>query len=137
VVASGGDLSAADVRSVFDRALEDLEEGRTKDGRKGTLIANALRYDARLAQVSGNEIQFVTSDLLKSRFEKPQPQSNIDDVFSRWIGKLVRIKFLTEDEAAALAAGSSGKTTSGAEVDSETDALVKMATEELGGKIVD
>ncbi|MCG3208542.1 MAG: hypothetical protein FOGNACKC_02152 [Anaerolineae bacterium] len=132
-----GALTAAMVQSVFSQALEDLEEGRTKDGRRGTLIAKALRYDAQLLKVTGDEIIFSTSDLMKSKFEKAQPRANIIDVFSRLLGRPVNVKFLSEEEAAVMVAGTAPKASADVKKNDETDALVKMMTEELGGRIVD
>ncbi len=114
-----------------------MEEGRTKDGRRGTLIAKALRYDAQLLKVTGDEIIFSTSDLMKSKFEKAQPRANIIDVFSRLLGRPVNVKFLSEEEIAAGSAGGAPNAATDVKKNDETDALVKMMTEELGGRIVD
>jgi DNA polymerase-3 subunit gamma/tau len=135
-----GGLTLAAVQSCFEQALEDLEEGRTKDGRKGTLIAKALRNAARLIKVSGRQIHFVTDPMMKKKFEQPQPKANIDDVFSRLLGQPVNIRFWTETELSLSAlpalADAPGDANNPVE-DDATDALIKLATEELGGKVVE
>jgi DNA polymerase-3 subunit gamma/tau len=133
VTESGSEtITMAMVQAVFDQVLDDLEAGRTRDGRRGTLIAKALRYDARLVKASGQEITFVTSDLMKGKFEQPQPKGNIVDVFSRLLGRPVNVRFLTEKQLA----GSGGQTPAGSgEPQGEIEALVKMATEDLGGEL--
>jgi DNA polymerase-3 subunit gamma/tau len=133
-------ISIAAVQDCFEQALEDLEEGRTKDGRRGTLIAKALRNAAQLLKVSGQEIHFVTSAMMKEKFEKPQPKANIDDVFSRLLGQSVNVRFWTEAEApASTVLESPGQASEGDKqaMDENTNALLKIATEELGGKIVE
>lgn len=132
---TGGTLTVEMIQGCLHQILEDLEEGRTKDGRKGTLIAKALRYDAQLYGISENEIQFVTSSMMKEKFEKPQPKANIDDVFSRALGQPVHVRFLLEDDVAGL---TSDLATEGAdEATQNTSALLKVATDELGGTIVE
>ncbi|RMF03077.1 MAG: DNA polymerase III subunit gamma/tau [Chloroflexi bacterium] len=130
---SAGPVSVDAVRASFGRAIDDLEAGRTKDGRKGTMIANALRYDTRLLKVEQDTIYFVTSKLMKDKFEKPQPQATLDDVFSRALGQPVRLKFLLESDAVAIG----GPTTADADagLEENTQALLKVATEELGGVV--
>jgi len=130
-----GEITIENVQTVFDQALEALEEGRTKDGRRGTLIAKALRYDARLVKVAGNEIFFVTSELLKKKFEQAQPQANIESVFSHQLGRTVRVNFLTDNEATAMLSAPSTPISTPAAGETEA-ALLKMMTEELGGQIV-
>jgi hypothetical protein len=139
-VEPAGSLTIAAVQHCFDQALEDLEEGRTKDGRRGTLIAKALRNAAQLLKVSGHEIHFITSAMMKEKFEKPQPRANIDDVFSRLLGQTVNVRFWSDTEVSISAgsgpaAGPSGSDKQG--LDETTTALIRIATEELGGKIVD
>lgn len=131
------------VRRCFEQALHDLEEGRTKDGRRGTLIAKALRNAAQLNRVSGNEIHFVTSDIMKEKFEKPQPRANIDDVFSRLLGRPMRVRFWSDREVSISPSLASSNVSTDRDapknqpVDEETNTLLKVATEELGGKIVE
>lgn len=128
-----GPVSVDSVRASFGQALDDLEAGRTKDGRKGTMIANALRYDTRLVKVENDTIYFVTSNLMKDKFEKPQPQATIDDVFSRALGQPVHIRFLLESDLAAVSG--TAITDRDAGRDDGTEALLKVATEELGGVV--
>ncbi len=130
-----GEITIENVQTVFEQAMEALEEGRTRDGRRGTLIAKALRYDARLVKVAGNEIFFVTSELLKKKFEQAQPQANIESVFSHQLGRTVRVNFLTDNEATVMLSAPSTPVNPPAAGETEA-ALLKMMTEELGGQIV-
>lgn len=102
---------------------------------KSKPMAEALRA-ARLQRVEGNEIYFVTFDLMKKRFDKPQPRAAIDDAFSEVLGQTVAVRFLSESEVpistSNTLAGSNAQ-----DVDEGADALLKMATEELGGQIVE
>jgi DNA polymerase-3 subunit gamma/tau len=132
VEAGDGTITMAMVQAIFDRVLDDLEAGRTRDGRKGTLIAKALRYDAQLVKAAGQEITFVTSDLMKGKFEQPQPKRNIVDVFSRLLGQPVNVRFLTEKQ---LSGGGSSMPAGSDETQDELEALIKMATEDLGGEL--
>lgn len=143
VIDGDEEVTVEAVQSCFEQALQDLEEGRTKDGRRGTLIAKALRNAAQLNRVSGNEIHFVTSNIMKEKFEKPQPRANIDDVFSRLLGRPVRVRFWSDRElpiSPSPASSNASATHDGPKnqpVDEETNTLLKVATEELGGKIVE
>jgi len=132
-----GEITIEDVRGCLEQVFEDLEEGRTKDGRRGTLIAKALRHDARLYKVSGNEIYFITSTLMKEKFERPQPRINIGDVFSRQLRQPVQVHFLSESQASSSELSSASTEGDDQDMDESTDALLKVATEELGGEIVD
>jgi len=69
---------------------------------------------------------------MKKKFEQPEPKAALDGAFSQVLGQPVVIKFLTED-VISNAASNSSKTSSG-ETD-DTEALLKMVTEELGGEI--
>jgi hypothetical protein len=103
---------------------------------KSKPMAEALRNDVRLHRVSGNEIYFITSDFMKGRFEQPKPQTAIDEAFSRAIGQRVMVRFLTESSLGTSASVSTGRQSAGHSVPIEgSQALVKMATEELGGQI--
>ncbi len=108
------------VRSSFDQALTEIEK-------KNKIMAEALRNQTRLYKVEGNEIYFVTMDMLKERFEKPKPTTALNEAFSQVIGMPVAVRFLSEKTA----------TTSLTEGHEEQDhiALLKVA-EELGGKVV-
>ncbi len=141
----GGDtreLSIENIQNCIEQVLIDLEEGRTRDGKKGTLIAKALRYDAKLYKVSGNEIYFVTSIMMKEKFEKPKPRENIDSVFSQVLGQTVIVKFLTDDDVGLSSSAEAASQTTSYEDDTSagntnTDALLKIATEELGGQLIE
>ena len=96
------------------------------------MIAKALRYDAQLVKAAGQEITFVTSDLMKGKFEQPQPKRNIIDVFSRLLGQPVNVRFLTDKQLA----GSGSQVPVGPDgTKDEVEALIKMATEDLGGEL--
>jgi hypothetical protein len=82
----------------------------------------------QLHKVSGNEIIFKTTTMLKERFDKPQPQKAISDVFSQVLGHKVVVRFITDSETAP---GQHGVE----QADATAEALLKVA-EELGGKIV-
>jgi hypothetical protein len=90
-------------------------------------MAEALRNQTQLYRVSGQEIQFVTFDLMKKRFEKPQPQTAINEAFSQAIGQPVVVRFLSEG---TVAQARDQQTT-----DEELAALLKAA-EELGGQVM-
>ena len=129
------ELTVDAVRSCLSQVLEDLEEGRTKDGRRGTLIAKALRYDAQLYKIFDGEIQFITSPMMKQKFEKPQPKANIDDVFSRALGRPVIVSFLVDNK---VSSSSSDSTVNEEDEEAEnTAALLRVATDELGGQIIE
>jgi hypothetical protein len=90
---------------------------------KNKVMAESLRSQTRLAKVAGNIIYFNTSDMLKNRFEKPQPQTAINEAFSQVMGHKVVIRFVTGAETQAGTA------------DQDAAELLKVA-EELGGKVV-
>lgn len=107
------------VRASFEQVLDEVEK-------KNKVMAEALRNQTQLYQVSGREIQFVTTELMKKRFEKPQPQGAINAAFSQVIGQSLLVRFISEnmisqarDEQAA---------------DEDMSALLKTA-EELGGQV--
>ena len=124
---SSGSISVDDIRRYFDQVIQTIEP-------KSKPMAEALK-NARLYRVDGNEITFITFDLMKKRFEKPQPRAAIDESFSSVLGQSVSVRFLSENDVAGDGAVESSDDTNG--VDVSTDALLKMATEELGGKIVE
>jgi len=94
---------------------------------------------AQLLAVNGEEILIVTFDLMKRRFEKPQPRAAINEAFSVILGQNVSVRFLSESEAKmAGSVRTSAQSGEGEPVeDEDVLALLKMATEELGGKIVE
>jgi DNA polymerase-3 subunit gamma/tau len=119
-----GEITIESVRACLDQVLDDLEQ-------KNKVMAETLRSQTRLHKVSGRELYFVTSELTRRRFEKPQPKAAVDEAFSKAIGQSVIIRFLTE-----TAASGAPKTGSGEQIGTDnTDALIKYATEELGGEI--
>ncbi|MBN1993331.1 MAG: DNA polymerase III subunit gamma/tau [Anaerolineae bacterium] len=117
------DLTIDTVRQYFDRVLQDIEK-------KNKVMAEALRSQARLSKVSGNEIYFVTSEMLKKRFEKPQPQLAINETFSQVAGQTVIVRFVVEAAVSPTEKPGSQEAT-----DEDAAELLKIA-EELGGKIV-
>ena len=120
------DLSVDTVRRQLGNVIA-LIEPRSK------AMAEALR-NCQIYRVEGNEIQFVTFELMKKKFDKPEPKDALNEAFSRVIGQPVGIKFVTEDQiSAAGASGQSVKKTA----QQDTEALVKWATDELGGQITD
>jgi hypothetical protein len=124
VVAAGQadfDITVETVRSCFTQILTEIEQ-------KNKIMAEALRNQAQLHRVSGREIQFITSELMKQRFEKPQPQSAINDTFSRAVGQPVVVRFLADTTVS--------KPQNEQAEDQNLAALVKTA-EELGGEIVE
>jgi DNA polymerase-3 subunit gamma/tau len=130
--ASSGSITVDDIRRCFEQVIQTIEP-------KSKPMAEALKA-ARLYRVNGNEITFITFDLMKKRFEKPQPRAAIDESFSNVLGQPVSVRFLSENEVAgdtpleSLERGDEGGVQM---VDANTDALLKMATEELGGKIIE
>lgn len=128
-VATG--LSAQYVMSCLERVIRDIEP-------KNRTMAEALRNDVRLHNVTGQEIQFITSEFMKGRFEKPQPKVVIDEAFSRALGQTVTVRFLAENTS-TMSGGHQ------AEIQPETqqpppdasEALIKLALDELGGQIAE
>lgn len=119
-----GEITIETVRACLGRVLEDLEQ-------KNKVMAETLRSQTRLYKVSGRELYFVTSELAKRRFERPQPKAAVDEAFSRAIGQSVIIHFLTETMASGTSETGDGEQ---AEADN-SDALIKFTSEELGGQI--
>jgi DNA polymerase-3 subunit gamma/tau len=118
---STADITVDTVRGCLPKVVQNLEA-------KSKVMAESLRSQTRLMKVSGNEIYFSTTDMLKERFDKPQPQEAINEAFSQVIGSKVVVRFLADSE---LSQGQSGK----GQVDEDAEALLKVA-EELGGKVV-
>jgi DNA polymerase-3 subunit gamma/tau len=114
-------LTIETVRACFDQVLQDIEK-------KNKIMAEALRNQARLYRVSGREIQFVTSELMKKRFEKPQPQTAINEAFSAAIGQTVVVHFML-DNLVAKPGNDQG-------ADQDLGALLKTA-QDLGGQVVE
>lgn len=112
------------VRNYFDQVLAEIEK-------KNKVMAEALRSQTRLYKVFGNEIHFITIDMMKQRFEKPQPQAALNEAFSQIIGQPISIRFLSEAAAANIATEDEQ-----AAKQDNAEELLKIA-EELGGTIVD
>ncbi len=112
------------VQACFEQVSKDIEK-------KNKIMAEALRSQVRLHKVSGREIHFVTSELMKRRFEKPQPKVALDTAFSQAIGRPVTVHFLSEKTVAEASQIGGDETTA----NENLEALVKVA-EELGGKVV-
>lgn len=115
----GEEITVDTVRACFEQVLIDIE-------RKNKVMAEALRNQTQLYRVAGNEIQFITFELMRKRFEKPQPQTAINEAFSTAIGQKVVVRFLSENMVSRT------KDQEGA--DEAIAALVKTA-EELGGQV--
>lgn len=113
------DITVDTIRHSLPKVIQNLEV-------KSKVMAESLRSQTRLARVSGNEIYFNTTEMLKERFDKPQPQEAINQAFSQVIGHKVVVRFLADSDT------STGKSE---KVDDDAAALLKVA-EELGGKIV-
>lgn len=122
-------ISLEDVRRCFEQVVRLVEP-------KSRAMSEALR-DARLHKVIGNEIYFVTFDLMKKKFEQPQPQTALNEAFSEALGQTVMVRFLSENDVAAVASTSISTPTGERKNEDNLDALLKVATDELGGKIVD
>jgi DNA polymerase-3 subunit gamma/tau len=124
---SDSSLTLEIVQSHLDQVIKDIEEGRTKDGRKGIRIAMALRHDSQLYKVSGKEIYFIVSDINKEKFSQPDPRRTVDEVFSRVLGQSVSVRFLSkqqvEDDDQSPGEQSLGP-------------LLDWVSDELGGKVV-
>jgi DNA polymerase-3 subunit gamma/tau len=116
---AGEEITVDTVRACFEQVLIDIE-GKNK------VMAETLRNQTQLYRVSGHEIQFITFELMRKRFEKPQPQAAINDAFSKAIGQKVVVRFLSENMV------SNAKDQKAA--DEALAALVKTA-EELGGQV--
>jgi len=118
---SAADITVDTVRHYLPKVVQNLEV-------KSKVMAESLRSQTRLTKVSGNEIYFSTTEMLKERFDKPQPQEAINQAFSQVMGQKVVIRFLTDAEA-------STEKSKKEQVDEDAAALLKVA-EELGGKVV-
>jgi DNA polymerase-3 subunit gamma/tau len=115
------DITVETVRVCIDQVLKDIEK-------KNKIMAEALRNQTQLYRVSGREIQFITSELMKKRFEKPQPQAAINQAFSEAIGQPVMVRFLPDHIVS---------TPNNEQADNQDlEALVKTA-EDLGGQVVE
>ena len=115
------DVTIETVRACFEQVLKDVEK-------KNKIMAESLRNQAKLYRVSGREIQFITSELMKKRFEKPQPQTAINEAFSAAIGQTVVVHFLLDNLVA--------KQDNDQVVDQDLGALLKTA-QDLGGQVVE
>ena len=118
---SENDLTIETVRACFEQVLKEIEK-------KNKIMAEALRNQTKLYRVSGREIQFVTSELMKKRFEKPQPQAAINEAFSAAIGQTAVVHFLSDN----LASQSTDNQTD----DQNLGALLRTA-QDLGGQVVE
>lgn len=137
VVAKGearreGSLSLETVQNYFEQIVRELEP-------KSKTMAEALRNQARLYRVEGNDIHLVTSEWMKARFEKPQPRAAIHEAFGKVLGHAVSIHFVPENSVSSSAASSTSEAhpaeSSERKLDEDSEALIKVA-EELGGKVV-
>jgi DNA polymerase-3 subunit gamma/tau len=128
-VRNSGNLTSEIVQSYLEQIIRELEP-------KSKTMAEALRNQARLYRVEGNNIHFVTSEWMKARFEKPQPRSAIHEVFGKVLGHGVSVHFLSEKSVSPTATAET-QPDEGNErkVDEDSEALIKVA-EELGGKVV-
>jgi DNA polymerase-3 subunit gamma/tau len=117
----GGDISVGMVQGCFGQVLAEV-------GKKNKIMAETLRNQARLYRVQGREIIYITSGLMKQRFEKSQPQEAINSAFSQALGQPVLVRFLAEETVSQAARAQT--------TDENLDALVKTA-QELGGQVVE
>lgn len=131
-IRSAGNLTMEVVQQYFEQIVKELEP-------KSKTMAEALRNQAQLYQVEGNDIHFVTSEWMKARFEKPQPRTAIHEAFSKVLGQTVSVHFLPENTISLTTTPMTSETQSveGKErnLDEDSEALIKVA-EELGGKVV-
>lgn len=129
---SGGETSITEemVQRSVELVIKELEP-------KNRTMAEALRTDVRFHRVSGKEIYFITSDFMKNRFEKPQPRAAIDNAFSRAIGQIVAVRFLSESSVTSSSSAAPNAASSESVADTGSEALIKVAVEELGGQVAD
>ena len=131
-VSTGQAVTIDDIRTSFERVVRKIEP-------KNKTMAEALRQ-ARLYKVDGNEVYFITFDFMKQRFDKPKPRAAIDEAFSEVLGQTVSVHFLSDSEASGGTSSLAARATDESDdqgMDENTDALLKVATEELGGEIVE
>jgi DNA polymerase-3 subunit gamma/tau len=120
------DLNVDKVRVCFGRVIEIIEP-------KNKVMAEALR-SAQLYKIEGNEIFFITMPLLKKKFEQPIPQKAVNDAFAQALGHPVVVHFLTDHEVSGpIATHQSGF----AQGNNDLEILIRVATKELGGEIID
>ncbi len=137
-IVSGEAPTASEALLTLEVVQQGLEQVIKELEPKNRAMAEALRSDVRFYRISGKEIQFITSDFMKSRFEKPQPRAAIDNAFSRAIGQTVAVRFLTERNlTSSTSAAVLGAEGSESAADAGSEALVKVAIEELGGQVAD
>jgi len=131
-VKSAGNLTFETVQSYLEQIIKELEP-------KSKTMAEALRNQARLYQVTGNEIHLLTSEWMKARFEKPQPRSAIHEAFSKVVGHAISVHFVLENTVSSTSTLSASEAQHGEsdepKLDEDSEALIKVA-EELGGKVV-
>lgn len=129
---SGGETSITGemVQRSVELVIKELEP-------KNRTMAEALRTDVHFHRVSGKEIYFITSDFMKNRFEKPQPRAAIDNAFSRAIGQNVAVRFLSESSVTSPSSAAPNAASSESAADTGSEALIKVAVEELGGQVAD
>lgn len=127
-----GSLSLETVQNYFEQIVRELEP-------KSKTMSEALRNQARLYRVEGNDIHFITSEWMKARFEKPQPRAAIHEAFGKVLGHAVSVHFMPENSVSHPAASSASEAhpaeSSERRLDEDSEALIKVA-EELGGKVV-
>jgi DNA polymerase-3 subunit gamma/tau len=117
------EITVDTVRACLDQVLKMIDK-------KNKLMAEALRSQARLYKVDGKEIHFVTLEMMKKRFEKPQPKAAVDEAFTEVLGRPVTVRFLSDQAVSPVSQANSA-----VPVDDENlEALVKAA-EELGGEV--
>lgn len=126
---SDGALDFETVQRRFDHVLKIIEP-------KSRAMAEALR-SCQLHRVAGNEVYFVTFDLMKEKFEKPKPKAALNNAFSQVLGKAVVVRFVTERDVGMNTRGLSLSSSSTQDEKDSIGALIKVATEELGGEIVE
>nr|BAL58007.1 DNA polymerase III subunit gamma/tau [uncultured Chloroflexota bacterium] len=122
---AGTGVTVEAVQRCFASVLKEIEK-------KNKVMAEALRNQTRLHKVAGNELYFATSEMLKKRFEKPQPQAAINEAFSKAVGQKVIVRFVSEAVAPKVSSAGPGEE----DEDIDSEALLKVA-QDLGGQIVE
>jgi DNA polymerase-3 subunit gamma/tau len=128
-IAVEGQLTTALVQQRYQQVVT-LIEPRSKT------MSEALR-NSRLHRVVGNEIQIITFELLKKKFDQPEPRKALIEAFSQILGEPVSVKFYTDGDVPASDAANAPSQAEQSAANSGTEALLKMATEELGGQVAE
>ncbi|MCB0168687.1 MAG: hypothetical protein KDI79_30955, partial [Anaerolineae bacterium] len=74
---------------------------------------------------------------MKKKFEQPQPQTALNEAFSYALGQPVMVRFISDHDVAASSPAGSANQMAEPSTEDSLEALLKVATDELGGKIVE